>query len=511
MPGHLTNKKAVKRRKGPVAVIDIGSNSVRLVVYDGAKRAPLPVFNEKVICGLGSDLDDTGLMSQGSIDLAVHCLHRFLALTESMGVRRVQAVATAAVRDALNGAAFVDRLKSECGLEVKVLGGGQEAVLSGYGVLSAIPDAAGVMGDLGGGSVELVRLSEGRLHQRASSPIGALRGLSAGKLGEEASDRFIDMHLSQIGWLNEAKGQSFYAVGGAWRSLARIHMDQVRYPIHVIHQYALSALEAHDFARFVGNLSRTTLEGVQGLSRQRIDFVPYAARLLERFIGETGVERVVFCAYGLREGCLYDRLSQKRKSEDPLFAMTREVGGRAGRATEDGERLADWIAPVFGTEMAATKRLRHAAANLADIGWSEHPDYRAEQVFLRVLRMPLVGLDHWERATLALAVSSRHSAVDKIVRRWRIDQLLPGERIAQARSVGLAMRLAYTLTGGAIGLLETSRLARDGDRLLLILPSHADILVGDVVERRFRALAKALHCEYEVVFVEEARRQAAVG
>ena len=162
-------------------------------------------------------------------------------------------------------------------------------------------------------------------------------------------------------------------------------------------------------------------------------------------------------------------------------------------------------------EAAATQRLRHAAANLADIGWAEHPDYRAEQVFLLVLRMPLVGLDHSERAMLALAVSSRHSAVDKIVRRWRIDQLLPGERIAQARSVGLAMRLAYTLTGGAIGLLETSRLTRDGDRLKLILPSHADILVGDVVERRFRALAKALHCEYEVVFVEEARRQAVVG
>ena len=174
MPGLLTTKKAVKQRKGPVAVIDIGSNSVRLVVYDGAKRAPLPIFNEKVICGLGRNLDDAGLMSQESIDLAVHCLHRFLALTESMGVRRVQAVATAAVRDASNGAAFVERVKSECGLEVEVLGGCQEAALSGYGVLSAIPNAVGVMGDLGGGSIELVRLGEGRLHQRATLPLSLI-------------------------------------------------------------------------------------------------------------------------------------------------------------------------------------------------------------------------------------------------------------------------------------------------------------------------------------------------
>lgn len=510
MPGVLTAKKAGKR-KGPVAVIDIGSNSIRLVVYDGAKRAPLPVFNEKVICGLGRNLDESGVMSQESIELAVHCLHRFVALTESMGVRRVQAVATAAVRDAANGASFVDRLKRECGLDVNVLTGAQEAELSGYGVLSAISDAAGIMGDLGGGSVELVRLGSGKLHQRATLPLGALRGQLAGKVGEDASDRFIDSHVSKLDWLDEAKGQAFYAVGGAWRALARIHMDQVHYPIHVIHQYALGALEALDFARFVGNLSRTTLEGVKGLSRQRIDSVPYAARLLERLIQETGVERIVFCAYGLREGCLYDDLSRKRKSEDPLYAMTHEVGGRAGRSTSDGQMLADWTAPVFGAEAEATRRLRNAAANLADIGWSEHPDYRAEQVFLRILRMPLVGVDHAERAMLALAVASRHSAVDEIVRRWRIDRLLGSERITQARSVGLAMRLAYTLTGGAIGLLETSRLERDGERLFLILPSHADILVGDVVERRFRSLAKALRCEHEVVFVEEAQLQAAIG
>ena len=331
-------------------------------------------------------------------------------------------------------------------------------------------------------------------------PLGALRGPGMSEVTEAESDQLIDEHLARLDWLEGARGQSFYAVGGAWRALARVHMDQVRYPIHVIHQYTLDSTEALSFARFVGNLSYSTLERVEGISRQRIGSVPYAARLLERLIMTSGVDRLVFCAYGLREGCLYERLSKKRRMQDSLIAMTEEVSGRAGRATSDGEMLANWTASVFPGEPPRHARLRLAAANLADIGWSEHPDYRAEQVFLRILRMPLVGLDHVERASLALSVASRHSAMDSIVRRWRMDSVLNDEQMAKARSVGLAMRLAYTLTGGAISLLETTRLERRGQQLSLILPEHADILVGDVVERRLKALAKSLNCSQEVVY-----------
>ena len=510
MPGLLSMNKA-RKNTGPVAVIDIGSNSIRLVVYEGAKRAPLPIFNEKVICGLGRDLDESGMMSAESIEMAVNCLRRFIILAEAMGVRRIQAVATAAVRDASNGSAFVERLKKECGLVIKVLSGAQEAELSGYGVLSALPNATGIMGDLGGGSIELVRMGGGKLHERATLTLGALRGLHAGQVGGESSERFIDSHLSQLDWLDSVAGQDFYAVGGAWRALARIHMDQVNYPIHIIHQYTLHASEALNFLRVVGNLSSATLEGVEELSRQRIDLVPYAARLLERLIQETGVNNLVFCAYGLREGCLYERLTRKRKKQDALIAMTREVGGHAGRSMYDGKILMNWIAPALGQVGAPMQRLRYAAANLADIGWSEHPDYRAEQVFLRIFRMPLIGINHEERAILALAVASRHAAISKIVSRWRVDRLLSDERLVQARSIGLAMRLAYTLTGGAISLLEKSRLEREGSRLSLILSAYGDIAVNDVVERRLRALAKVLKCSHEIAFVENDQLQMAAS
>ncbi|MBO89600.1 MAG: exopolyphosphatase [Rickettsiales bacterium] len=497
MSGVLGCKKA-GQNKGHVAIIDIGSNSVRLVVYEGAKRAPLPIFNEKVICALGRDLDRDGCMSKESMDLAVDGLHRFVALIESMGVPRVYTVATAAVREASNGTAFVERVVKDCGLEVNVVSGSREAELSGLGVISAIPKAQGFMGDLGGGSIELVKLGGGHLHQKATLPLGVLRSANG-----NLTDAAIDSQLSNLGWLNLSEKETFYAVGGAWRALARIHMEQANYPLHVIHQYSINAMEAVSFLRLVGNLSRVTLSGIQGLNHQRIDSVPYAARLLERLIFKTSVDRLVFCAYGVREGCLFDRLSQKRRSHDPLIAMSQEVAVRAGRMTSDGDSLANWISPVFENAVPDMARLRLAASHLADIGWSEHPDYRAEQVFLRILRMPLIGLDHCERSMLALSVASRHSRIDKIVRRWRMDELLNKKRIAEARSIGLAMRLAYTLTGGSIGILNSIRLEYCSDNVRLLIPTYAKILVGDVVERRLRALAKSLKCTYEIVFFEE--------
>ena len=510
MPGILKARKAGKR-KGPVAVIDIGSNSIRLVVYDGAKRAPLPIFNEKVVCGLGRGLDAKGEMSADSMALALKSLHRFVALTGAMGAPRVYAVATAAVREAKNGKAFVDRIRHECGLDVEVISGGREARLSACGVLSAIPAARGVMGDLGGGSVELVRLEDGAQLETATLPLGALRLVGSGHSVSDITTKQIDPHLKSLDWLAKGAGGTFYAVGGAWRALARIHMDQAQYPLHVIHNYRLSAGAALDFARFVSHLSRNTVERVQGVSRQRVEAVPYSARLLERLIQEAKVKDVVFCAYGLREGCLYDRLSKKRQKKDPLIAMAEEVAGRTGRATADGVALARWIDPVFPERTPQAARLRLAAAHLSDTGWSEHPDYRAEQVFLRILRMPLVGLDHVERAMLALAVASRHASMDAVLSRWRIDTLLDEARLAEARAIGLALRLAYTLSGGAISLLDTCRLNRNGDRLELILPAHADILVGDIVERRCKALAKALKCEVDIYFVEEQGNRVASG
>jgi exopolyphosphatase/guanosine-5'-triphosphate,3'-diphosphate pyrophosphatase len=277
-------------------------------------------------------------------------------------------------------------------------------------------------------------------------------------------------------------------------------MNHVGYPLHVIHGYRVPASEAIDFSRFVAELSHSTLSRTPGLSRQRVAVLPYAALLLRRLLEVSGARDLVFCAYGLREGCLYDRLSSSRRRADPLIEACQDVARRSGRLTADGEALFEWTSPVFDDESAGQRRLRLAACHLADLAWSEHPDYRAEQALLRILRMPLVGIDHPGRAYIALSVASRHAVVRQTMRERYIGGLLNEAEIERARATGLAMRLGYTVSGGVLSLLTQTAIRREDAGLVLVLPDHADILVGDVVERRFRSLARVLDCEASIAY-----------
>ena len=296
MPGIITRGKPYGSLNGltPVAVIDIGSNSIRLVVYEGAQRAPTPVFNEKVLCGLARGLDKSGRLSDESVEMALASLARFRALTEAMGVERVDVVATAAVRDAENGAEFVAEVENRCGFEVRVLTGEEEARLSAAGVLSGIPEASGIMGDLGGGSAELVLVGDGKTGAYNTLPLGPLRlaDLSNGSFGK--ARKIIDKKLAGLDWLKEAKGSRFYPVGGAWRMLARVHMLQSDYPLHVIHQYTVPSQALRDFCKLLGKLSVSTLKKTPGIARQRAESAPYAAYLMQRIVEESGVDEVVF-------------------------------------------------------------------------------------------------------------------------------------------------------------------------------------------------------------------------
>jgi exopolyphosphatase/guanosine-5'-triphosphate,3'-diphosphate pyrophosphatase len=505
VPGILTRGNKSDSGDGrPVAVIDIGSNSIRLVVYESARRTPTPIFNEKVLCGLARGLNSTGRLSDEGAKMALSSLARFRALTDAMGVARIDVVATAAVRDASNGSAFVAMVRDRCNFDVRILSGEEEARLSAMGVLSGIPEAGGLMGDLGGGSVEIVRVNGGETGLHATLPLGPLRLAETGEINVSKVRKLVDKELAGLPWLSEAKGKRFYPVGGAWRSLARVHMAQSGYPLHVIHQYTIRAKPILDFTRLVSQLSANTLRKTPGVSRQRADSIPYAAYLMQRLVEMTGVHDVVFSAYGLREGCLYDRLPAADRRIDPLLAACRWESERVGRATADGEFLFNWMSPLFPGEAPRQMRLRLAACHLADIGWSEHPDYRAEMVFDRILRHSTVGTDHPGRVFMALAVASRHAMLKKEAIREATGTLLSDEDETIAHVVGMAMRLGYTFSGGVISLLAQLRLRRDANKVTLSLPSHADILVGDVVERRFQALARQLSCDPAIEYYDNA-------
>ena len=477
-----------------MAVIDIGSNSVRLVVYENGGRAPLPIFNEKVLCGLGRGLDRTGRMPEDGIAMALESLHRFARLCSQMGVLEVQAVATAAVREAGNGPQFLKTVRAECGLDVRLLTGNREAEVSAGGVISAVPQASGVAADLGGASLELALLDTGSVTERVSLPLGTVRGNGEQSIGE--SREAIRDGLGRLAWLPQARGQSLYLVGGSWRALARIHMDESGYPLHVIHHYALRARDAAEFCAMLAGWPRPRLESAKGLRADRLESLPFAAAALECLLERSGAGQVVFSANGLREGCLFEALTPLEQQIDPLLWLCESAARRMGRGGSGGDFLAGWIAPAL--EGLVPDKLRLAACHLSDIGWSEHPDYRAEQVFLRILRMPLTGADHRERIMLGLAVASRHAAIAPALKRLGLARLVGKEERRPAVCVGLAMRLAYTISGGAVPVLEQFRLKRKPKKLVLTGPEGAHILVGNTVQRRLRVLAEKLGLGYGI-------------
>ena len=478
-----------------MAVIDVGSNSVRLVVYENGGRAPLPIFNEKVLCGLARGLDRTGRMPEKGIRMALESLHRFAQLCPQMGVREVEAVATAAVREASNGQEFLDMVRKECSLEVRLLSGEREAEIAAGGVVSAIPHASGLAADLGGASLELTLLDAGRVAERISLPLGTVR--TNGDASIRESRRAVQDQLGSLGWLQQARGQSLYLVGGSSRALARIHMDETGYPLHVIHNYALEARSATEFCTTLAGWPRERLKSAKGLPPDRLESLPFAAVALVCLLEQSGAEETVFSANGLREGCLYEALTPLERQIDPLLSLCEAAARRMGRGGSGGEFLANWIQPAL--QGIVPDKLRLAACHLSDIGWSEHPDYRAEQVFLRILRMPLTGADHRERIMLGLAVASRHSAMQSTLKRLRLDKLLSKNQKRQAASIGLAMRLAYTISGGALSVLEQFRLERKAKQLLLAGPEGAHILVGNTVQRRLRVLAESLDLDHGIL------------
>lgn len=474
---------------GRVGIIDIGSNSIRLVVYDRQSRAPMQIFNEKVLCGLGRGLERTGRLQIESMAIAQTNLLRFVAVARAMKVTDLDVVATAAVRDAVNGRDFVAEMERRCRVGVRILSGGAEARLSALGVISAIPEAAGVMGDLGGGSLELVEVGQGRIGRHATMPLGPLRLADLAGGDRNRARLAIDGQLKRLTWLKRLKGRTLYAVGGSWRSIARAHMVAVDYPLHVIHNYRI---ERDELARFLVAVERRRRRGLPGASRRRAESLPLAALVLQRIIKLARPKRVVFSAFGLREGCLYDRLPARRRTDDPLIEACTTIAQHAGRFSPHGDELAAWMAPLFKQEDDEARRLRHAACLIGDIAWDEHPDYRPEHAYMRILRLPVVGIDHPGRAFLALAVRVRYEGIVEGPVPVEARALLGLRAIRRAVVMGLALRLGHTLSGGTAGLVERTRLSLADGALVLAVPRAHLALIADVVQRRFEALAAAL-------------------
>jgi exopolyphosphatase/guanosine-5'-triphosphate,3'-diphosphate pyrophosphatase len=493
-PLDLHPERAVRRDGDLYAIVDIGSNSVRLVVYDKLARAPLPRFNEKSLCRLGAGLEETGELAAESFQRTVEAARRFRAIADAMGVARIDVLATEAVRRASNGSALVTAIAAEVGLDVRILTGAEEAYFASMGVISGFYRPMGMVSDMGGGSLEVAEVLDDQVGERSVSlPLGALpvQEMLAVHGAADAKER-IDALLKEK-LVASMPEPVLYAIGGGWRALARVHMAATVAPVRVAHGYTVEARDLRTFAKKLWRLPKAKLATLPGVPTRRVSTIAAAALVLDRLIKRLASERIVFSALGVREGWLYQQLTEQERYLDPLLEGAQAFGLPQARVPEFAPALARWTDGLFPGETHADRRLRVAACALSDIGWRIHPDFRSIDCFERLVQFPFVGLDHMERVFLAATIHARHagSHLDDPRLKPAID-LLPASSRRRAQILGRAMLVGYRLSGCVPEILERARLRIEPDQVRLGVSKRARGPDSEVVGDRLKLLAQAV-------------------
>ncbi|MCO5062962.1 MAG: exopolyphosphatase [Rhizobiaceae bacterium] len=480
----------------PVSVIDIGSNSIRLVVYEGLARSPTIFFNEKMLAGLGRGIVTTGKLDPEAVTRSIGEFRRFRALSEQAGASDLHVVATAAAREAKNGPDFIHRVEEILGTEIKILSGREEARYSALGIISGFYRPDGIVGDLGGGSLELVDVKGDEIGEGISLPLGGLRLQEMSKASLVQAAKIARQELSGARLLRNCEGRAFYAVGGTWRNLARLHMHATGYPLGVMHQYEMDAARSADFLALVaaGNIER--MAGIEAVSKSRRALLAYGAIVLREIIERMNPSKIVMSATGVREGYLYSLLSQEEQREDPLIASAEELAVLRARSVEHAHELVDWSAEAFRhfglDETLDEARYREAACLLADIGWRAHPEYRGTQSLNIIAHASFMGVDHPGRAYIALANLFRHEGIfnDAAVS-GDLLRLATPRYLERARILAGLFRVVYLLSASMSGVIPRLRWRpRENGALALVIPADLAGLFGERPIGRLAQLAK---------------------
>ncbi len=487
----------------PVAVVDIGSNSVRLVVYEGLTRVPAPLFNEKILAGLGRNMAASGCIAPEAYEVALKAIARFAVLLKQLQVNNVHVLATAAVRDANNGFEFMQQVERLIGHAPHIISGEREAELAALGVVSGFIDPHGIVGDLGGGSVEFVPVRGTHIDVGESLPLGGLRlaELSGGDVRKAA--RLVKTAISQSEIVKGLKGQNFFAVGGSWRSLAKLHMAQTHYPLRVMHNYRIPAKEALEFCRMVTKTDINAIVGIEAVSNDRRPLLAYGALVLEEVIAQGKPEFIKFSALGVREGLLFSLLSPQEQAQDPLLATAEEFALLRSRSPAYVHELCTWsdafMQAIAQHETPDDTRLRHAACLFSDLSWRAHPDYRGEQSFNIIAHAAFIGVRHPARIFLALAAFHRHAGLNEVPPTPNLLDMLSPEMHSRARIIGALIRVAHALCACTPGTILRTSFVVSGKTLVLHIPADLADLAIQRLNSRMKQLAKLLNLSADIV------------
>ncbi|OCW55859.1 Ppx/GppA family phosphatase [Hoeflea olei] len=483
----------------PISVVDIGSNSVRLVIYEGLNRSPSVLFNEKVLCGLGKGLASTGRMDESGVARALAALTRFRALSEQARASEMHVLATAAAREAENGADFIQKAEAILGCRVRLLTGEEEARFSALGIISGYYRPDGISGDLGGGSLELADVRGSGYSGGQTLPLGGLRlaDMSGNSISRARAIARSALKKSPV--LKGGEGRIFYAVGGTWRNIAKLHMEITNYPLHMMQAYEIDAGTAIEFLGEVSAMKQSRISAIKAISRNRRGLLPYGAVALQETLTVMKAARVSFSALGVREGYLYSLLGRTEASRDPLLTAAGELAILRARSPEHARELAAWTGrmfPVFGIEETEEEsRYRQAACLLADISWRAHPDYRGLQALNIIAHSTFTGISHAGRAYIALANYFRFEGLNDDGASAGLAAIAGPKFLDYAKLLGGMLRVVYLFSASMPGMVPQLAFApaapSDGDvDIVLIVPRSYEAFVGERLEGRLQQLAK---------------------
>lgn len=477
------------RELSRVGVVDVGSNSIRMVVFDGAARSPAYFYNEKVMAGLGQGLATTGRLNPEGAARGMAALKRFAALARGMGIEKMTCVATAAVREAEDGPAFHRAVEKETGLKLIVIDGEEEARLSAQGVLLGWPDALGLVCDIGGNSMEVAELARREVGRRATSPLGPFR---LQQVEAKSLKRYIQKEVERLADVVGTDHERIYLVGGSWRAIARLDMERRAYPMTVLHEYRMTPDDVLATVKWIAEENLSDLKARTGISSSRLDLVPLAMQALRQVVLTFGPSEIAISSYGIREGLLYEQMPDTLRRRDPLIEAARFTERQMARMPGSGKRLFHFLAPLFEGAPPERERLIRAACLLHDTSWRAHPDYRAEACFDNVTRSSLAALSHPERVFVGLALLHRYKNSRAGSPMAPLFTLLTEDEIRDAETLGKAMRFGAMFSIGDPAEAGRLHLDREAGTLTLTLTGTGRDLMGEVAEARFRTLCSAL-------------------
>lgn len=433
-----------------IGVIDIGSNSVHLVIGEYFNNEYFQVIDDvKVNVRLSEGMAETGQLQRDRMDFGLETLAMFKSMCDAYGIEKVITVATAAIRKAANGKDYVAEIKEKIGMEVEIISGDKEASMDYLGAVNTLEIKDALLMDIGGGSTEFVLIRERRKVDSISLPFGSVDLSEEFDLADEitgekidAVDRYLNKLFEKLPILSEAKGFPVIGVGGTIRNVGRIHRNIIDYPMEIAHNYHMKASEVRQVCDLAAGMNLVERTNLKGLSKGRTDIFVGSSHTLERVMGYIGSPELIISNAGIRDGIVFDYFGY---NEDNLVYDIFELSlldivlnynvnvPHAYHVLRLAKSLFEQLKPLHGITQDVEKMLK-ASAMLHDSGIKIQYGNHHEHSFYIILNAGLLGIEQKEilmsafialnhRTNKKIKISNEYVGLLKEADRLLIDQL----------------------------------------------------------------------------------------